>query len=204
MEKIIQKIIEQEFGSKLNSEQLIHMRRSVVKILNTEHKKISFLQLERNDLTFQIYLALKEVSEKYDPSKNVPLISYTNFIVKRRILDFAKFLRRDKRKATIIAINAYRGSLTGSGQQQFDKDVDNWSYERGVEEAKRRFIKTLYTDFVQTKASKVEAKIAEMMYKGYSQKEIIEILGIKRKVFLECKEKLKNFFKYFNNNISKL
>ncbi|AUM62285.1 hypothetical protein [Spiroplasma monobiae] len=201
---IINEVIASEFSEQLTKETLMHFQRSVIKIINTEHQKISFLQLEKDDLTSQVFLAIKEVKEKYDINKNVPLIAYANFIIKRRILDYAKFLKRDKRKITIQMINSYRSGLTDEGQTFLERDIDRFSFVKSKEDDRSNEIKELFFLFIEKTKDKVEKKAAMMLYKGYSQKEIIEKNNITRKDFLKLKEKLKKFFNYFIKDISKL
>ncbi|WP_339020956.1 hypothetical protein [Spiroplasma endosymbiont of Atherix ibis] len=129
MKIIIAEIIKSEFQNDVTADVLIHLQRSTIKIINTEHQKISYLRLDKEDLITNVYLAIKEVKQKYDINKNVPLVAYANFIIKRRILDYAKFLKRDKRKLTLKMINSYRSSLTEDGQTFLERDIDRYYYE---------------------------------------------------------------------------
>ncbi|AGR41736.1 hypothetical protein [Spiroplasma diminutum] len=193
----IKEVIRIEFRENISEKELDHFQKSVIKIMNTEYSKLSFLQLDKEDFVSHIFFALKEVKEKYDINKNVPLIAYANFIIKRRILDYAKYLKRDKRKITLKLINSYRSSLTEDGQTYLERDIEKFSLEKSEELERNKNIKEMINHFIENDAQGKEAEIIKMLYKGYNQREILEKLNIKRKEFLVCKEKLKNLFKGF-------
>ncbi|QHX36285.1 hypothetical protein [Spiroplasma sp. BIUS-1] len=204
LKNIMNEILVSKFGKSLSEEKLLHFQRSIIKIINTEHQKISYLQLDKEDLISYVYTAICEVKDKFDENRNVPLIAYANFIIKRRILDYAKFLKRDKRKITIQMINTYRSGVTEDGQTYLEKDIDEFSYIKSEQDERSKYIKDILKHFCEYEATKKQALIAKMLYQGYSQKEIMQKAQVTRKEILECKEKLKNLFIYFNKDISKL
>ncbi|WP_339029914.1 hypothetical protein [Spiroplasma endosymbiont of Cantharis nigra] len=200
----IKESIRIEFGNDISEKELVHFQKFVIKIINTEHIKLGYLQLDKDDFTSHVFFALKEIKNKFDINRKVPLLAYANFIIKRRILDYAKYLKRDKRKITLLIINSFRSGLTEEGQTFIDRDIDRFSLQKYNDEQKNLYIRETLKNFIKYECATTEANMAKMLYKGYSQKEIIEKLKIKRKDFLEFKEKLKSLFKGFIKDTSNI
>ncbi|ASP27806.1 hypothetical protein SCORR_v1c00310 [Spiroplasma corruscae] len=191
---ILNKIVELKFKELISSDELAFLKNLLYKTIINEHRKLSQLQLDVEDFIHIVYITLIEVENKYDYKTNVPLSAYTNYLLKKRILDYAKFLRRKKRLATIQAINSNRGELVGSFMSALDRDVDDFSYNQFVGNLKNEEIKSVINAYLHSQANEIDKKIITMIYEGYTQKEIIQNLNITRKQFLICKENLKKYF----------
>ncbi|AKU79278.1 hypothetical protein [Spiroplasma turonicum] len=196
---ILSEIVDQKFKNKINESELTYLKNILYKTVINEHRKLSFLQLDVDDFIHTVYKTLIEVDEKYDKETKIPLPAYANYILKKRILDYAKFLRRNKRLATIEAINSNRGEMFGSYISNLDKDLDIFSFNNYNYIKTRQDVRIILNTYLNSNADSISKKVAVMIYEGHSQKEIMETLNISRRKFLIIKENLK---KYFNSLIN--
>ncbi|AKX33699.1 hypothetical protein SLITO_v1c00310 [Spiroplasma litorale] len=197
--KLINELVEIKFNNLFNTNDISILKNTLYKTITTEYQKLAIVQLDLEDFTHVIYSALVEVEKKYDKSKNVPLAAYAKFILRNRILDYGKHLRRKKRMATIQAINSNRGEVSNSYISAFDKDVDSYSHQEYMVGNNDRKVRRIILDYLNSDASIIDKKIIYMMYEGNTQKEIMENLKINRKRILICKENLKKYFRSLIN-----